>query len=155
MVTEVTGAVLFAVLVVARVLASIPVVRRRFDRDSTRLAVWLRARAEAADAPTPAELLLAALARRDRLRRDLDRILRLLDVDETMSATRQLGNRLAHRWLVVQLREADAVIRAAGFSPLATAPTNPPVARRGRTVEVLDAGGWPGRPAPSAPTAAR
>lgn len=72
-----------------------------------------------------------------------------------MSATRQLGNRLAHRWLVVQLREADAVIRAAGFSPLATAPTNPPVARRGRTVEVLDAGGWPGRPAPSAPTAAR
>lgn len=43
--------------------------------------------------------------RRERLRADLHRLQRLLVTDETMSATRQLGNRLAHDWVLRELRE--------------------------------------------------
>jgi hypothetical protein len=45
--------------------------------------------------------------RRERLRADVWRLERLLATDMAMSATRQLGNRLAHDWLVREL-EADS-----------------------------------------------
>lgn len=41
----------------------------------------------------------------ERVRRDLTRLERLLAIDVDMSATRQLGNRLAYDWLLRELRE--------------------------------------------------
>jgi hypothetical protein len=47
---------------------------------------------------------LARVLRRERLRNDLARVRRLVATDEAMSATRQLGNRLAYNWLVRELQ---------------------------------------------------
>ena len=47
---------------------------------------------------------LARVLRRERLRKDLARVRRLVATDEAMSATRQLGNRLAYNWLVRELQ---------------------------------------------------
>lgn len=44
------------------------------------------------------------MVRGDRLRADVRRVERLLVVDATMPATRQMGNRIAYEWL---LRELD------------------------------------------------
>lgn len=41
--------------------------------------------------------------RRERLRSDVRRLERILATDMSMSATRQIGNRLAHGWLVREL----------------------------------------------------
>lgn len=48
---------------------------------------------------------LSRVLRRERLHADLARLERILATDMSMSATRQIGNRLAHAWLV---RELDA-----------------------------------------------
>jgi hypothetical protein len=93
-----------------------------------------------------AELWL--MARRKQLSEDLARIERLLLHDASMSATRQLGNRLARDQLLVSLARIPDVLpgrdRYSAYEPVPyemSAPT-PALARRGSSVEVLDVSGW-------------
>lgn len=93
-----------------------------------------------------AELWL--MARRKQLMEDLDRIERLLLHDHSMSATRQLGNRLARDQLIASLARIPDLLpgRDRFFSPEPLAydrpAPSPVMAARGRTVEVLEVGGW-------------
>lgn len=93
-----------------------------------------------------AELWL--MARRKQLSEDLARIERLLLHDASMSATRQLGNRLARDQLLVSLARIPDVLpgrdRYSAYEPVPyemSAPT-PALVRRGSSVEVLDVSGW-------------
>ena len=93
-----------------------------------------------------AELWL--MARRKQLTEDLHRIEQLLLHDATMSATRQLGNRLAREQLLVSLARIPDVLpgrdRYTPYQPLPheMAAPSPALARRGGSVEVLDVSGW-------------
>lgn len=99
-----------------------------------------------------AELWL--MARRRQLTEDLDRIERLLRHDQHMSATRQLGNRLARDQLIASLARIPDLLpgrdRSLAYAvvprsePLADdrAAPSPVLAAGGRTVEVLEVGGW-------------
>ena len=98
-----------------------------------------------------AELWL--MARRRQLIEDLSRIERLLLHDECMSATRQLGNRLAKDQLVASLAQIPDVLpgrdryfradpvpyEALGGDQAAPSPS---LAKGRPTVEVLDVVGW-------------
>jgi len=97
-------------LLVASVLVALPLLAPRWPLAElrsapvlNRLGVW------AADqgSPTPefdqlAEDLSRVL-RRERLRADVQRLQHILATDMWMSATRQLGNRIAYQWLVREL----------------------------------------------------
>jgi hypothetical protein len=48
--------------------------------------------------------------RRERLRADVRRLERILATDESMSACRQLGNRIAYDWLVQELERSNREI---------------------------------------------
>jgi len=96
-----------------------------------------------------AELWL--MARRTRLTDDLRRIERLILHDETRSATRQLGNRLARDQLIASLaripdllpgRDRSLVWSAGTVPPLAYDVAATTLAARTRSVEVLEVGGW-------------
>jgi hypothetical protein len=93
-----------------------------------------------------AELWL--MARRKQLSEDLARIERLLLHDASMSATRQLGNRLARDQLLVSLARIPDVLpgrdRSFVYEPLPyeTSAASPALGRRAASVEVLDVGGW-------------
>ena len=98
-----------------------------------------------------AELWL--MARRKQLTEDLRRIERLLLHDETMSATRQLGNRLARDQLVASLARIPEILpgrdRYFGYASVEpaqpaydVAAPSPALAGSNSTVEVLDVGGW-------------
>ena len=88
------------------------------------------------------------MARRKQLTEDLHRIEQLLLHDATMSATRQLGNRLAREQLLVSLARIPDVLpgrdRYTPYEPLPQemAAPSPALARRGASVEVLDVSGW-------------
>jgi hypothetical protein len=72
----------------------------------------LSARAVERLTPAPEKDQLAddlyQVIRRERLRADLARLRRILATDSAMSATRQLGNRLAHDWLLRELERLRA-----------------------------------------------
>ena len=93
-----------------------------------------------------AELWL--MARRKQLTEDLYRVEQLLLHDATMSATRQLGNRLAREQLLALLARIPDVLpgrdRYTAYEPISyeTAAPSPALARRGSSVEVLDVSGW-------------
>ena len=93
-----------------------------------------------------AELWL--MARRRQLSEDLARIDRLLLHDASMSATRQLGNRLARDQLLVSLARIPDVLpgrdRSFAYEPLPyeTSAPSPALGRGAASVEVLDVGGW-------------
>lgn len=98
-----------------------------------------------------AELWL--MARRRQLTEDLRRIERLLVHDETMSATRQLGNRLARDQLVASLARIPEVLpgrdRYFSYEPVESvrvaydvAAPSPTMVARSASVEVLDVSGW-------------
>lgn len=91
------------------------------------------------------------MARRRQLLADLRRIESLLLHDDTMSATRQLGNRLARDQLRASLARIPDLLpardRYAAYETVAptaydTPAPSPALAGRARTVEVLDVGGW-------------
>lgn len=85
-----------------------------------------------------AELWL--MARRRQLSEDLGRIERLLLHDATMSATRQLGNRLARDQLIASLARLPEVLPGQDRY-VAHEPVGAFLARPGST-ELLDVGGW-------------
>lgn len=143
------------VFVVLCVLIRLAVVRGLVSR-------WLRhlgeRLAEWVNPPPPFDPVaddLAKALRQERLQADVRRLQRILATDEWMSATRQIGNRLAYEWLV---RELDKSTR--GLSPLFVSddrygnwdvpgplePTTPRAkshpAQRPPQVEILEIGGW-------------
>lgn len=82
-----------------------PAVRRACAPWLSRLAEWALAQVEPVAEPDPMAADLFRAIRRERLRADIARLQVLLATDMSMSATRQLGNRLAHEWLLRDLRE--------------------------------------------------
>jgi len=78
-----------------------------------RLGLWATTRQERMEEWDPDEAELWLVEKRRRLSADLCRIERLLATDSWMSATRQLGNRLAYRQLVDDLRHMPDVLPAA------------------------------------------
>jgi len=145
------------VFVVLCVLLRIAVARGVFDRRMRELGERL---AEWVNPPPPFDPVaddLAKALRRERLQADVRRLQHLLATDEWMSATRQMGNRLAYDWLV---RELDRNTRST--SPLFVSddtygnwdvpgplePTTPrsrsQPAQRPAQVEILEIGGWRG-----------
>ena len=147
-----------AVMVDLVVIAILFVIAVAADLATARAPGWSRARDDVAarygrPEHTPewelehAELWL--MARRKQLTEDLRRIEQLLLHDATMSATRQLGNRLARDQLVVSLARIPDVLpgRDRYLAPVERllayemAAPSPALARHA-TVEVLDVSGW-------------
>ncbi len=106
-----------------------------------RLGDWATDRMNRPEEVDPEAEEMALYLRRQRLVTQLDRVRRLLPVDEHMSATRQLGNRLAYDSLVADLARLPEVYPAAA----ALTPTSSVIRhdqRHGSSVEVLDVVGW-------------
>ena len=78
-----------------------------------RIGLWATARQERMEEWDTDEAELWLVEKRRRLSADLCRIERLLATDSSMSATRQLGNRLAYRQLVDDLRHMPEVVPSA------------------------------------------
>lgn len=96
---------------------------------------------------------LVVVLRRERLVRDLHRVQHLVATDTWMSATRQIGNRIAHEQLLHELRTLPEPAFPGSVAGAATGwstPTSsgPPPATpsygsgRGTTVETLDVQLW-------------
>jgi len=75
--------------------------------------------------PDEAVLRQWAVVRLEELRGHLARVRRLLLDDEHMTATRQVGNRMAHERLVRDVLEAEEVLAAFGVADPAIAPAAP------------------------------
>jgi hypothetical protein len=98
---------LFVILLLSRL------VPQRFLRQLARRSYdWASARYEHYEEPDPDETELWLAEKRRRLCSDLRRVEHLLATDTWMSATRQLGNRLAYRQLVEDLRHTPEVFPA-------------------------------------------
>ena len=126
---------------------------RRLKPVGERLAEWV-------NPPPPFDPVaddLAKALRRERLQADVRRLQHLLATDEWMSATRQMGNRLAYDWLVRELDRSTRSISPLFVSddtygnwdvPEAGEPITPRVrsqpAQRSPQVEILEIGGWRG-----------
>jgi hypothetical protein len=142
-------------LIAIALLVAIPVflVRRSFsDHDDddwlSRLGAWVLARVRQAPEPDDSAGDMYHALRREKLRYDIQRLRRILAMDVCMSATRQLGNRLAYDWLMREWDRtrnfADPFMDArsleswyASANPVARpAPVFDP--RRAGNVEVLD-----------------
>lgn len=91
--------------------------RGHINRVLKRWLATLIERLTPVDVPDPLAAQLFELGRRERLRSDLERLRRILASDMGMSATRQLGNRLAYRQLLADLAESE---RAAEADPFGT-----------------------------------
>jgi hypothetical protein len=90
--------------------------------------------------------------RRERLRADIQRLQRILAADESMSATRQLANRLAYDWLLRELAELGRGLELypaavsswdAGSPRSRTTEVLPSRSPSGSSVETLDVRLWP------------
>ena len=108
----ITFVVVLCLPVVAWVLSR-PWVWKRIRPYARRLGLRVWRQVVAEDEPDPALLQRWAEERLARLRTDLERVRRLLLDDEWMSATRQVGNRLAYERLVVDVRAAGRAVPAA------------------------------------------
>lgn len=128
-----------------------------FEGARARLLQWAQAFAARYGRPehTPewelehAELWL--MARRTRLQEHLRRVEMLLRHDEHMSATRQIGNRMARDQLIASLARIPDVLPGQGrhlthsfrrAEPSASAYEISPRPATRSTVEVLDVSGW-------------
>ena len=96
------GGVLTALYIATR----LPFVRRFLAQQLRRLGAWVWERIRPEPEVDQVALDLYRVVRREKLRADVERLRRLLATDMSMSATRQLGNRLAYDWL---LRELETV----------------------------------------------
>ena len=108
----ITFVVVLCLPVVAYVVSR-PWVWKRIRPYARRLGLRFWRQVVAEDEPDPALLQRWAEERLARLRTDLERVRRLLLDDEWMSATRQVGNRLAYERLVVDVRAAGRAVPAA------------------------------------------
>ena len=108
----------------------------RFER----LAAWSaqRARSDPEFDDDPADNAeLREILRDEKLRADLYRLQRLLATDQRMSATRQLGNRMAYEKLLEQMasRRAEVLAPVASAAPVTS---DVLVGREARGPELLD-----------------
>lgn len=132
-------ATLFGLVLLARLLMTRPA-QRLLGPLFRRLRDWAAARWERPEEVDPEAEELAIFLRRQRLNAHLERVRRILRDDEWMSATRQVGNRLAYASLVAELARTPEVYAV----PLASAaPTTVAYDHRHRSsVEILDVVGW-------------
>ncbi len=98
----VVGSLLTLIFIATR----LPFVRRFLLEQLKRLGVWVWERVRPEPEVDQLALDLYRVVRREKLQADVERLRRLLAIDMSMSATRQLGNRLAYDWL---LRELERV----------------------------------------------
>jgi hypothetical protein len=84
-------------------LVTRPAISRAFGRLAERAGEWAKAREAKQSALDPEQEKLWQWTKRRRLCAALDRIERLIATDSWMSATRQLGNRLAYQQLLAEL----------------------------------------------------
>lgn len=131
--------VFVGLIVVARLLVSRLALRVLAPR-LRRLGEWAVDRMERPEEVDPEAEEMALFLRRQRLAAHLDRVRRLLPVDEHMSATRQLGNRMAYDSLVADLARLPEIYPVPPVTPTTSLIRHDQ--RRGSTVEVLDVVGW-------------
>ncbi len=119
-------AVAFTVMMVLPIVAWIisrPYVWSRVCTHLEPVAVRVWHQLVVVEEPDEATLRRWAVLRLERLQRDLERVRRLVADDSWMSATRQVGNRLAHEQLLVDVREVEAEV--ATYAPLEVLPAVP------------------------------
>jgi hypothetical protein len=95
-----------SILTILFIATRLPIVRRFLARQLRRFGAWVWERVRPEPEVDQMALDLYRVVRREKLRADVERLRRLLATDMSMSATRQLGNRLAYEWL---LRELESV----------------------------------------------
>lgn len=150
------GYLLFAclVLIVVPLLATRRALIRRLAGDRLdRLGAWARVQLIPEPEPDPLALDMYRARQREKLYADIARLRRILATDEEMSATRQLGNRIAYDWLLNEFERTRHVVgsvylydvvddwsTAVAASPVAATPAMVPGPRSRSTVEVLDIG---------------
>ena len=132
-------------LVVVLVLLSVSILLRRWPRQGLadrfeRLASWSaqRARSDPEFDDDPAENAeLREIVRDEKLRADLNRLQHLLATDERMSATRQMGNRMAYEQLLEQMasRRSDLLTPVGAAEPVTSVVL---AGREARGPELLD-----------------
>jgi hypothetical protein len=109
--------IVVAAFVVLPVLSR-PAAVRLLRRLAERAGEWSRARAERKARIDPEQEKLWLWSKRRRLCIALDRIEHLVATDSWMSATRQLGNRLAYHQLVDELRRTPDVFPTSLDAPI-------------------------------------
>lgn len=145
---------MFGLFVVIPLLGTHPSwIRRLGGRRLVRLEAWTATQFRVVPEMDPLAAELYQIRRREKLLADVARLQRILATDEAMSATRQLGNRIAYDWLVAELERARSLPRTPvpetfsdswSTGPLSIQPSAPTYAAAdqpgGSTVEVLDIG---------------
>ena len=134
-------------VVVARLLVTRRALRFLGQRIS-RVADWWVARQRPVSALDSELDELSLVLRRQRLSADVERLRRIVATDESMSATRQIANRLAYRRLLHELEEtrellpwmADDDIADRWPSSVMAMRPSMYAAHRAPTVEVLEIG---------------
>jgi hypothetical protein len=101
---------LLVVLLLLLLLLRWPASRRALARLARRVSDWATTHWSRAEEWDSDERALWQMERRSRLCADLRRVERLLATDTWMSATRQLGNRIAYHRLVDDLRDMPEVL---------------------------------------------
>ena len=137
-VQAVAWSIVFCLVVIVRVLTTRPAVRL-LSPWVRRLGEWGSAHLNAPeDDVDPDVEVLANVRRRQQLQAHIERVRRILATDEEMSATRQVGNRLAYAWLLEELQRTPDLFPAMVSSPSVTLISHDH--QRGSTVEVMEIG---------------
>jgi hypothetical protein len=129
--------VFFGLVLLARVLVTRPA-RRILGPWVRRVGDWAADHLNPPEDIDPEDEELAIIRRRQRLFDHLDRVRRILATDMAMSATRQVGNRLAYAWLQEELERTPEPFLVTAPSRSVSLVSRDP--RRGSTVEILEIG---------------
>ena len=129
----------FGLVLVARLLLTHPA-QRILGPYVRRLADWGLEHLNQPEELDPEVEELMIIRRRQQLEVHLERLRRILATDQTMSATRQAGNRLAYAWLLRELERTPLLWPT--VVPTRSVNVVSYDARRGSVVEILEVGGW-------------
>ena len=129
----------FGLVLVARLLLTRPA-RRILGPHVRRLADWALEHLNRPEELDPEDEELMIIRRRQRLEAHIERLRRILATDQTMSATRQAGNRLAYAWLQRELERTPLLVPT--MVPTRSVSLVDYDSRRGSSVEILEVGGW-------------
>lgn len=128
-----------------------PLARRALGVRLGRVGVWALDRLQPVPEIDQLAVDLAQVVRREKLSSDMRRLQGIIATDMTMSATRQLGNRLAYDWILRELEgsahlwQPPAPVHTATWHvPRQAVPTIDPISshpwQRPPNVETLDIG---------------
>ena len=143
---QLVGWLLVTGLFIGLPLLSRPSVRRFVGPPMIRLGSWTVERLRPRDEPDEEADELSKVLRREQLGAEVQRLRRILATDASMSATRQIANRLAYRQLLRELGNTPDVYAAMPGQLTATrwdTSTLSPRTRRSHdapTVEILEIG---------------